>query len=90
MERRLRGVHDDLQDRKSGLRYTVWSDIAPPDARVLAVAPDADIDEDLAPYILVPADLPPRIRQLALSITAGKRGPWQKAMAIRGSSCSAR
>lgn len=75
--------HESLQDRKSGLRYTVWSDVAPPDARVLAVAPDAEIDEDLAPYIIVPSDLPPRIRELALRLTAGKRGPWQKVLALR-------
>ena len=75
--------HDELVERKSGLRYTVWSDVAPPDPRVLASAADVDIDEELAPYIVVPADLPPRIRELALRITAQKRGPWQKALAIR-------
>ena len=74
---------EDLAERKSGLRYTVWSSLAPPDARVLAAAGDVDIDEDLAPYIVLPADLPPRIRELALRITAQKRGPWQKALAIR-------
>ena len=56
LERR-NNVHDfsrdDLVERKSGLRYSVWSDLAPPDARVLATAPDADIDEELAPYIIV-------------------------------------
>jgi len=86
MERRnnpLDFSHDKLVERKSGLRYSVWSDIDDPDARVLATAPDVDIDEDLAPYILVPPDLPQRIRDLAQQITAKKRGPWQKAMAIR-------
>ncbi|MGZ3439300.1 MAG: transglutaminase TgpA family protein [Polyangia bacterium] len=76
-------TRDDLTERKSGLRYTVWSEIDPPDPRVLAAAGDVDIDDELAPYIVVPADLPPRIRDLAQQLTAKRRGPWQKALAIR-------
>lgn len=86
MERRnnpLDFSHDKMVDRKSGIRYSVWSDVAPVDPRVLATAPDVDIDEDLAPYIVVPPDLPQRIRDLAQTITAKKRGPWQKTLAIR-------
>ena len=83
MERRPGRETIDLVERKSGLRYSVWSDVGSPDARVLATAPDADIDEDLAPYIIVPPDLPQRIRDLAQQVTLGKRGPWQKALAIR-------
>ena len=75
--------HDSLVDRKSGIRYNVWSDVAPVDPRVLAAANDVDIDEELAPYIVVPPDLPQRIRDLAQQITAKKRGPWQKTIAIR-------
>jgi len=76
-------TNDSFVDRRSGLRYNAWSDVSPPDPNVLAASEDVDIDEELAPYIVVPADLPPRIRELAQKITAGKRGPWQKAMAIR-------
>ncbi|MCU1278674.1 MAG: transglutaminase domain protein, partial [bacterium] len=76
-------TRDDLADRKSGLRYTVWSDLDGPDPRTLAAAGDVDIDEELAPYIIVPADLPARIRDLAQQLTAGKRGPWAKTVAIR-------
>ncbi|HEX8950247.1 MAG TPA: DUF3488 and transglutaminase-like domain-containing protein, partial [Polyangia bacterium] len=84
MEHRVsRSFHDELTERKSGLRYSVWSDVEPPDPRVLATAPDVDIDEELAPYILVPPDLPQRIRDLAQQLTAKKHGPWQKALAIR-------
>ncbi|MDB4966419.1 MAG: transglutaminase domain protein [Myxococcales bacterium] len=84
MERRYsRNFTTDLVERKNGLRYTVFSDLSGPDPRTLAAAEDVDIDEELAPYIAVPHDLPPRIAELARSITAKKSGPWQKAEAIR-------
>jgi hypothetical protein len=84
MERHYtRGLSADLVERKNGLRYTVYSDLRDPDPRTLAAAEDVDIDEELAPYIVVPEDLPSRIRDLARSVTAKKRGPWQKAIAIR-------
>ncbi|HEY2746079.1 MAG TPA: DUF3488 and transglutaminase-like domain-containing protein, partial [Polyangia bacterium] len=84
MEHRIRNyAHDDLVERKSGLRYSVWSNLDGPDPQTLAAAADVDIDDELAPYIVVPADLPPRIRDLAQQITAKKRGPWAKALAIR-------
>jgi protein-glutamine gamma-glutamyltransferase len=78
-----RDGHSVMVERKNGLRYTVYSDVRAPSPRALADAGDVDIDEDLAPYIVVPVDLPPRIRELAVSLTAKTRGPWQKAVAIR-------
>jgi protein-glutamine gamma-glutamyltransferase len=75
--------HDELTERKTGLRYTVYSNLRGPDPALLAAATDVDIDEELAPYIAVPPDLPARIGDLARTITAKKRGPWAKATAIR-------
>ena len=74
---------DQLSERKSGLRYTVYSDVGSPDLGALLAADDVDIDEELAPYIALPKDLPPRIAELARTLTAKERGPWRKALAIR-------
>lgn len=78
-----RDGHAVLVERKNGLRYTVYSDVRDPARDALAAAGDVDIDEELAPYIVVPPDLPPRIRELAQSIVAKRRGPWAKTVAIR-------
>ncbi len=70
-------------ERRSGLRYSVYSDVSSPDERVLRLAPDADREDDeLAPYLALPADLPPRVAELARQITRDAHGPWQKARAI--------
>jgi protein-glutamine gamma-glutamyltransferase len=83
MERRYDHGRLVAVERKSGLRYTAWSDVATPDAGLLAKVPEADSDDDdLAPYLQLPSDLPPRIRTLALEITKGKRGPYEKTRAI--------
>jgi transglutaminase-like putative cysteine protease len=74
---------DRSVERRSGLRYTVFSDIRTPDERTLRLAPDADReDEDLQPYLDLPPDLPPRVAELARTVTRDAHGPWQKARAL--------
>jgi transglutaminase-like putative cysteine protease len=69
-------------ERKNGLRYTVYSDLHGPSDAVLTAAGEATATPELAPYLAVPADLPPRIAELARSITRGHEGPYRKALAI--------
>jgi hypothetical protein len=71
-------------ERKSGLRYTVYSDERVPPSKALAAVPDgpAARGPDLQPYLALPSDLPPRIAELARTITAGQVGPYRKARAI--------
>lgn len=71
-------------ERKSGLRYTVYStDTEPSIPKLLAVADlSEESAEDLAPYLSVPADLPKRITELAEQVTAGHKGPFAKAVAL--------
>ncbi|MCS6913895.1 MAG: DUF3488 and transglutaminase-like domain-containing protein [Myxococcales bacterium] len=69
-----------LAERRAGIRYTTYSDVSMPDAIQLAQAPDLppDHDEDLDPYLDVPQTLPARVRQLAVDLTRGARGPYEK------------
>jgi transglutaminase-like putative cysteine protease len=70
-------------ERKSGLRYIVYSDLRVPSEAELAALPDTDeYPDDLDPYLQLPADLPPRIAALARTITADASGPYRKAHAI--------
>ena len=71
-------------ERKSGLRYTVYSTESLPAITALIAAPDADEAEQasLNPYLALPADLPPRIAELARKVTAGHKGPFAKATAL--------
>lgn len=74
-------------ERKSGLRYTVYSDERTPPIGTLLTLPQADGDAlrarpELAPYLALPPDLPPRIAALARQVTERHRGPWAKAHAL--------
>jgi transglutaminase-like putative cysteine protease len=84
MERRFDHGKLVAVERKSGLRYSAYSDVNGPDPELMAKSPDADVQEDpdLEPYLAVPADLPPRIAELARSLTAGATGPYAKTRAI--------
>src|SRR5579862_4430710 len=52
-------------DRKTGLRYTVWSEEPAADPVALATASDEPPSPELEPYLALPSDLPPRIAELA-------------------------
>lgn len=71
-------------DRKAGMRYTVYSDVQPPDPAALRRSPDLppEHDPELEAYLDLPRSLPDRVRQLAQRITKDARGPHQKAQAI--------
>lgn len=66
--------------RKSGLKYTVYSELQNPAA--LGASFSTVPEEELAPYLEVPAGLPERIKQLARSLTEGTATPYEKARAI--------
>lgn len=72
-----------LVERRSGLRYTVYSHIDRPDVPPRAYVDEDLTDEDQAPYLALPDDLPPRIAALAHTITRGHQGSWPKVVAIR-------
>jgi hypothetical protein len=82
MEFRFERGRPVMAERKSGLKYTVYSHITPPDPLALASARDTAMADQLEPYLDVPVDLPPRIGELARTLTADKKGPWQKAQAL--------
>jgi hypothetical protein len=65
----------------AGVRYVAYSNPMPPDPARLAAAPDANL-RDYTAYLQLPAELTPRVRELAHRITEGKHGPYQKAEAI--------
>jgi transglutaminase-like putative cysteine protease len=71
-------------ERKSGLRYTVYSDDHTPTVPALLAAPDVSAAGavEMAPYLALPDDLPKRISELAQKITAGHKGPFAKAVAV--------
>ena len=70
-------------ERKSGLRYTVYSDERlPPMGALMAVPDGAPLGKELQPYVALPSDLPPRIAELARQITDGHKGPFAKAVAM--------
>jgi transglutaminase-like putative cysteine protease len=71
-------------ERKSGLRYTVYSEDPPPDPASLAAIPDAPLagGSELAPYLSLPSDLPPRVAELARKLTADVSGPYNKARVV--------
>jgi protein-glutamine gamma-glutamyltransferase len=71
-------------DRKSGLRYTVWSEEPRRPIGELLSLPDGPRPNapELAPYLQLPGDLPPRVAELARTITAHARGPYAKALAV--------
>jgi transglutaminase-like putative cysteine protease len=71
-------------ERKSGIHYTVYSDLRLPSVPQLLAAPDlsAEAAAELAPFLMVPPDLPPRITALTRQITAGHAGPYAKAIAV--------
>lgn len=83
--RAARGVvHPNEEVRfphSSGIKYVVWSDTRPPDEARLRAAPDAD-PEAMATYLQIPPEMPDRVRALAREITAGARGPYEKALSV--------
>jgi len=84
-ERRLDlNAHASYGERKSGLRYTVYSEEpSRPIGELLALADGPTPDSpELQPYLALPGDLPPRVAELARTITARAHGPYQKALAV--------
>ncbi len=70
-------------DRQGGLRYTAWSVDTPIDDKLAKQATlPATFPPELRAYLQVPADLPPRIAELAQSLTASEPLPYGKARAI--------
>jgi protein-glutamine gamma-glutamyltransferase len=70
-------------ERKSGLRYTVWSDEPRPPLAKLLSLDDVEVDSpELKPYLQLPSDLPPRVVELARAITKDAHGPFAKALAV--------
>jgi transglutaminase-like putative cysteine protease len=71
-------------ERKSGLRYTVYSDDTHPPAAELAKIADGPTvrGADLAPYLVLPTDLPPRVADLARRLTRNVDGPYNKSKVI--------
>ncbi len=73
-------------ERRSALRYNVYSDDqGPPVARMAAVpdlAPGDPAFDAMAPYLQLPADMPARVIALAHEITSTHRGPLAKAAAV--------
>jgi Transglutaminase-like superfamily len=58
--------------------YTILS-------RLQALAPLPERDQsppDMAPYLVLPGDMPPRVRELAAAIVAGQRDPTEQALAL--------
>jgi transglutaminase-like putative cysteine protease len=71
-------------ERKTGLRYTVFSDDSqPPLAELTKIVDGPTVrGPDLAPYLSLPPDLPPRVAELARKLTADVTGPYNKARVI--------
>jgi transglutaminase-like putative cysteine protease len=71
-------------DRKTGLRYTVYSDLRQPPEAELKKIPDGPSERgsDLKPYLTLPPDLPERVAALARRITADAQGPYARARAV--------
>jgi protein-glutamine gamma-glutamyltransferase len=70
--------------RQAGMKYTAYSLLSRPPVAALRAQPDLPVArfEELRPSLQIPADLPPRIIELARSITRDARGPHAKAEAI--------
>jgi transglutaminase-like putative cysteine protease len=70
-------------ERKNGLRYTVWSEEPRLDRDALLRDSDEPVSSpELARYLALPSDLPPRVAELARTITHGQRGAYAKAIAV--------
>jgi transglutaminase-like putative cysteine protease len=71
-------------ERKSGIRYTVYSDPALPDVAALKKAAELTKEhrEALRPYLQLPIDLAPRIVELARTVTAQSKSPFTRARAL--------
>ncbi len=70
-------------DRQGGLRYTAWSIEPRVDEQVARAATiPGTLPSELRAYVQVPADLPPRVAELAESIAAKELAPYNKARAI--------
>ncbi len=71
-------------ERKSGLRYTAYSsDTHAPPEELAKIADGPTVrGPELAPYLALPPDLPPRVAELARKLTAGVDGPYNKARVI--------
>jgi protein-glutamine gamma-glutamyltransferase len=75
-------------ERKTGLRYTVYSEspaLSPAElSKITDVGqdPGAARGPDLQPYLQLPTDLPPRVAELARKLTQGVDGPYNKARVV--------
>jgi transglutaminase-like putative cysteine protease len=71
-------------ERKTGLRYTVYSDDSrPPEAELAKILDGPTVrGPDLAPYLTLPADMPQRVTELARKLTDNVSGPYNKARVI--------
>jgi transglutaminase-like putative cysteine protease len=71
-------------ERKTGLRYTAYSDdTRPPEAELVRIADGPTVRGlELAPYLALPPDLPPRVAELAKKLTEGVSGPYNKARIV--------
>ncbi|CAN5913048.1 hypothetical protein BH11MYX2_BH11MYX2_25540 [soil metagenome] len=67
----------------STLHYTVFSELESPPVAQLRAAPNEPLPKNFDVYRQISADITPRTRELALSITAGLTNNYDKAMAIK-------
>ncbi|MSP59553.1 MAG: DUF3488 domain-containing protein [Myxococcales bacterium] len=71
-------------DHQSGLKYTAWSLLGRPPDAALDAEPDLPEGrvERMRASLQLPSDLPPRIIELARTVTKGAQGPHQKVQAV--------
>jgi transglutaminase-like putative cysteine protease len=76
------GQNDEVRiSHSSGLRYVVSSDVsAPPEAALRGARPANP--HRMRMYLSVPAEIPPRVIELAQTITKEARTPYEKALAV--------
>jgi transglutaminase-like putative cysteine protease len=79
VERHGEGPHAYAADRKTGLRYTVYSE--EPEAPPPREAP-LEVPAEVRPYLQLAPGLPPRIATLAHRLTNGQRSVLAQARAI--------
>lgn len=77
----LLGSEDELlvRNRIGSLHYTVYSSPTGPDPSRAIAAPTPP---ELAPYLQLPPEMPPRVAALARQVTTGLTNPHQQAQAL--------
>jgi protein-glutamine gamma-glutamyltransferase len=75
--------NDEIRlDHGTTIHYAVWSQLTPPDPDALRAA-TGNLPMGYTNYLQLPAEITPRTRELARTITAGLSNQYDKAMAIK-------